>query len=98
MEIVKLALTVAEYFKEFLDDLITEAFDPQAEGDTPTLFSVTEQETLAVNVELVPTQDILAHYEFLGRVLGKSMYESYLGRATVLLAILKSATWQTEFP
>jgi hypothetical protein len=78
MEIVKLALTVAEYFKEFLDDLITEAFDPQAEGDTPTLFSVTEQETLAVNVELVPTQDILAHYEFLGRVLGKSMYESIL--------------------
>lgn len=65
-------------FKEFLDDLITEAFDPQAEGDTPTLFSVTEQETLAVNMELVPTQDILAHYEFLGRVLGKSMYESVL--------------------
>ena len=65
-------------FKEFLDDLITEAFDPQAEGDTPTLFCVTEQETLAVNMELVPTQDILAHYEFLGRVLGKSMYESVL--------------------
>ena len=65
-------------FKEFLDDLIKEAFDPKAEGGTPRLFSVTPLETLAVNMELEAKKDILSHYEFLGRVLGKSVYESIL--------------------
>lgn len=72
-------------FKEFLDDLIKEAFDPQAkEGvdDAPPsrspLFAVTPTQTLAVNIDAGRDQETLAHYEFLGRVLGKAVYESIL--------------------
>jgi ubiquitin-protein ligase E3 C len=65
-------------FKEFLDDLIKEAFSPQDKQNIPSLFSVTPMETLAINIELPATKDNLAHYEFMGRVLGKSVYESIL--------------------
>ena len=65
-------------FKEFLDDLIKVAFDPNTSEDIPKLFTVTPMDTLAVNVDLPPAQETLRHYEFLGRVLGKAMYESIL--------------------
>lgn len=78
-------------FKEFLDDLIKEAFDPSGGGTgrrgdgPPALFTETPLQTLRVNVELADDEDaarwspqILSHYEFLGRVLGKAVYESIL--------------------
>lgn len=69
-------------FKEFLDDLISEAFNPDAgSGEVSPrrpLFAVSPTETLAVNVDAGRDQAILSHYEFVGRVLGKSVYESIL--------------------
>ncbi|GAX14218.1 ubiquitin-protein ligase E3 C [Fistulifera solaris] len=66
-------------FKEFIDDLIKDAFlRPQGSTATHQLFSVTQQQTLAVNTSLVVDQKILDQYEFLGRVLGKAVYESIL--------------------
>jgi len=66
-------------FKEFLDDLIKEAFDPsQHKTGAPTLFSVTPSETLAVSMATAQSEEALPHYEFLGRVLGKAVYESIL--------------------
>jgi ubiquitin-protein ligase E3 C len=67
-------------FKEFLDDLIKEAFDPsqQKTKGAPALFSVTPAETLAVNMATAQSEEALPHYEFLGRVLGKAVYESIL--------------------
>lgn len=64
-------------FKEFLDHLIKEAFDPNAEHEMH-LFTITPLQTLAVNMETVDQKEILTHYEFLGRVLGKAVYESIL--------------------
>jgi ubiquitin-protein ligase E3 C len=74
-------------FKEFLDDLIRDAFLPETvrgesvEGDDddtvmethPDFFSVTPLQTLTVNTAL-DENDSLSHYEFLGRVLGKAVY------------------------
>ncbi|GAX28859.1 ubiquitin-protein ligase E3 C [Fistulifera solaris] len=66
-------------FKEFIDDLIKDAFlRPQGSTATHQLFSVTPQQTLAVNTSLAVDQTILDQYEFLGRVLGKAVYESIL--------------------
>ena len=66
-------------FKEFIDDLIKEAFDPsQHKTGAPTLFSVTPSEMLAVNMATLQSQEALPHYEFLGNVLGKAVYESIL--------------------
>lgn len=94
-------------FKEFIDDLITDAFavkapDTQSKesigrttnedvstsrssiGNThaPRLFTTTPLETLAINTNLFYTrkdmEELLPHYEFLGRVLGKAVYESIL--------------------
>lgn len=65
-------------FKEFLDDLIKEAFHSDVQAEVPLLFAETPMHTLAVNVDLLPEKDTLSHYEFLGRVLGKSVYESIL--------------------
>jgi ubiquitin-protein ligase E3 C len=77
-------------FKEFLDDLIKDAFLPQTtreENDSdedsvpsihPDFFSVTPLQTLKVNTMLDGNSAILSHYEFLGRVLGKAIYESIL--------------------
>ena len=64
-------------FKEFLDDLIKEAFDPDSDRNT-TLFTITPLQTLTVNMETTDQNDVLRHYEFLGRVLGKAIYESIL--------------------
>eukprot|EP00550_Attheya_septentrionalis_P004711 CAMPEP_0198293348 /NCGR_PEP_ID=MMETSP1449-20131203/16620_1 /TAXON_ID=420275 /ORGANISM="Attheya septentrionalis, Strain CCMP2084" /LENGTH=1294 /DNA_ID=CAMNT_0043992895 /DNA_START=157 /DNA_END=4041 /DNA_ORIENTATION=- len=74
-------------FKEFLDDLIKEAFDPKNAEDKsknapPPLFVVSPIEALYVNTGAESTHgrnnNILTHYEFLGRVLGKAVYESIL--------------------
>lgn len=92
-------------FKEFIDDLITDAFvghlsDSQNKGPqenanagstnsgsidtsrTPRLFTATPLETLTINTNIFYTrrdlEALLPHYEFLGRVLGKAVYESIL--------------------
>jgi len=82
-------------FKEFLDDLIKEAFDPQAEeginnaaSSRSPLFTVTPTQTLAVNIDAGRDQETLAHYEFLGRVLGKAVYESILVETQFCLPFL----------
>mmetsp|Transcript_8479 Transcript_8479/g.20805 ORF Transcript_8479/g.20805 Transcript_8479/m.20805 type:complete len:1204 (+) Transcript_8479:111-3722(+) len=70
-------------FKEFLDDLIKDGFastnDDKTKGDVPRLFSITtKQQQLSINFDLVEDEKMLVHYEFLGRVLGKALYESIL--------------------
>jgi len=67
-------------FKEFLDDLIKDAFDPEAERVSAfhPLFNATPLQTLRVNDGLRTSREVLSHYEFLGRVLGKAVYESIL--------------------
>mmetsp|Transcript_2530 Transcript_2530/g.5561 ORF Transcript_2530/g.5561 Transcript_2530/m.5561 type:complete len:1509 (-) Transcript_2530:253-4779(-) len=77
-------------FKEFLDDLIKDAFLPKSlknddgeesqnnGGRVIDFFSVTPLQTLQVNLSTDGNTDVLPHYEFLGRVLGKAIYESIL--------------------
>ena len=70
-------------FKEFLDDLIKDGFaarsDDENEGGAPQLFSITPiQQQLTMNLDLTEDRNMLVHYEFLGRVLGKAVYESIL--------------------
>jgi len=65
-------------FKEFIDDLIRDAFAAEDSTAAYQLFSVTPLETLKVNSDLPPDNGLLIHYEFLGRVLGKAVYESIL--------------------
>jgi ubiquitin-protein ligase E3 C len=72
-------------FKEFLDDLVKDAFSPNAEAASSStassslpLFSVTSLETLAVNLDYSNRPDLLSHYEFLGRAIGKAVYEGIL--------------------
>ncbi|OEU13784.1 hypothetical protein FRACYDRAFT_188538 [Fragilariopsis cylindrus CCMP1102] len=70
-------------FKEFLDDLIKDGFasrnDDETDGGAPQLFSITpKQQQLTMNFDLVDDTSMLVHYEFLGRVLGKAVYESIL--------------------
>lgn len=66
-------------FKEFLDDLIKNAFDPDADhGLKSPLFVENPLQTLSINTRLKPTSQILQHYQFLGLVLGKAVYESIL--------------------
>lgn len=58
-------------FKEFMECLVKEGFDPNA-----GLFRATSDNRLYPNPQaqlLVP--DALAYFEFLGRMLGKAMYE-----------------------
>lgn len=58
-------------FKEFMECLVKEGFDPNA-----GLFKATSDNRLYPNPSaqaLVP--DALAYFEFLGRMLGKAMYE-----------------------
>ena len=59
-------------FKEFLDDLVREAFRPNRDV---ALFEVSDLETLYVSPG---TTHLQSHYTFLGRVLGKAVYESIL--------------------
>lgn len=70
-------------FKEFLDDLIRDGFasrnDDETEDGAPQLFSITmKQQQLTMNLDLIEDSNMLVHYEFLGRVLGKAVYESIL--------------------
>lgn len=79
-------------FKEFLDDLIKDAFlpatvkessgemddDDSVEEIHPDFFTVTPLQTLKVNTELDGNESMLVHYEFLGRVLGKAIYGEQL--------------------
>lgn len=67
-------------FKEFLDDLIKDGFASRNEEErgaagmgAPPLFSVTPLQTLAVNFGISDNEQMLEHYEFLGRVLGKAV-------------------------
>jgi ubiquitin-protein ligase E3 C len=65
-------------FKEFIDDLIKDAFQPDTDSHEQ-LFSVTPLQTLTVSSDVTPDDvTMLSHYEFLGRVLGKAVYESIL--------------------
>lgn len=66
-------------FKEFIDDLIKDAFSIGDESTSSRrFFSVTPLQTLTVNTDMLFDQSLLSHYEFLGRVLGKAVYESIL--------------------
>lgn len=57
-------------FREFLDDLIKDGFHPEKKhGHMGPLFTVSPLQTLSVNTNLEPTQEILNNFEFLGRVL-----------------------------
>ena len=61
-------------FKEFVDDLVKEAFD----ADQPLkLVRTTDDLLLFLNPDVSAT-DNFKHFEFLGRVLGKAVYESIL--------------------
>ena len=66
--------------KEFIDDLIKDAFETDSSATTALhqLFSVTPLETLAVNTDYATNMSLLPHYEFLGRAVGKAVYESIL--------------------
>jgi len=80
-------------FKEFLDDLIKDGFaaksDNEKEGSAPQLFSVTpKQQQLSMNLDLTDDKNMLVHYEFLGRVLGKAVYESILVEPQFCLPVL----------
>jgi ubiquitin-protein ligase E3 C len=65
-------------FKEFIDDLIKDAFSVGLSTRSYSLFTETPFQTLMVNTNLLDEVDVLSHYEFLGRVLGKAVYESIL--------------------
>ena len=66
-------------FKEFLDDLVKDAFSlEQSATSTLPLFTVTSLETLAINLDYANRPDLLSHYEFLGRAIGKAVYEGIL--------------------
>jgi ubiquitin-protein ligase E3 C len=82
-------------FKEFVDDLIKDAFS----GENTTsrrLFSVTPLQTLAVNTRLPANASLLDHYEFLGRVLGKAVYESILVEPQFCLPFLNQLLGKTN--
>eukprot|EP00529_Nitzschia_sp_RCC80_P008711 CAMPEP_0113504138 /NCGR_PEP_ID=MMETSP0014_2-20120614/34557_1 /TAXON_ID=2857 /ORGANISM="Nitzschia sp." /LENGTH=1177 /DNA_ID=CAMNT_0000399231 /DNA_START=113 /DNA_END=3643 /DNA_ORIENTATION=- /assembly_acc=CAM_ASM_000159 len=96
-------------FKEFLDDLIKDAFSPvpptnaDDDGNTnavktgPQLFVETPVQTLTVNLSLT-SHDLrtLAHYSFLGRVLGKAVYESILVEPQFALPFLNQCLGKTN--
>lgn len=74
---------------EFLDDLIKDAFLPRSlknddgeesqynGGREIDFFSVTPLQTLQVNLSTDGNTNVLPHYEFLGRVLGKAIYGKF---------------------
>jgi ubiquitin-protein ligase E3 C len=66
-------------FREFIDDLIHEAFLEEGAGHhRPKLFTVTPHQTLMINTDIEVSELNLTRFEFLGRVLGKALYESIL--------------------
>jgi ubiquitin-protein ligase E3 C len=83
-------------FKEFIDDLIKDAFSVGATTAKHNLFSATPYQTLTVNVELLNDSTLLPHYEFLGRVLGKAVYESILVEAQFCLPFLNQILGKTN--
>jgi len=87
-------------FKEFIDDLLKEAFSPETEdgttNDRPRLFTVTSLQTLAVNPGLTRDPDLLPHYEFLGRATGKAVYESILVEPQFCLPFLNQLLGKTN--
>lgn len=71
-------------FKEFMECLVKEGFDPNA-----GLFKPTSDNRLYPNPAapgLVP--NALAYFEFLGRMLGKAMYEVQLALAKFLVSAM----------
>lgn len=83
-------------FKEFLDDLIKHAFDPTNTLDRfrDPLFLESPLQTLAVNTSLAVSSHMLTHYQFLGRVLGKAVYESILVEPQFCLPLLNQLLGQ----
>jgi ubiquitin-protein ligase E3 C len=75
-------------FKEFIDDLIKDAFSVGETTANQNLFAATPYQTLAVNTDVLDDPTLLQHYEFLGRVLGKAVYESILVEAQFCLPFL----------
>ena len=83
-------------FKEFIDDLIKDAFSVGVTTAQHNLFSATPYQTLTVNTELLNDETLLSHYEFLGRVLGKAVYESILVEAQFCLPFLNQILGKTN--
>lgn len=84
-------------FKEFIDDLIKDAFLHSDGSTSPRrLFSVSPQEMLVVNPELSDDLNLLSDYEFLGRVLGKAVYESILVEPQFCLPFLNQLLGKTN--
>lgn len=87
-------------FKEFLDDLIKDGFGSKngnADDDgSPQLFTITPMQTLTVNLDLTEDKAMLVHYEFLGRVLGKAVYESILVEPQFCLPFLNQILGKTN--
>ena len=83
-------------FKEFIDDLIKDAFSVGETTAKQNLFSATPYQTLTVNTELLNNPTLLPHYEFLGRVLGKAVYESILVEAQFCLPFLNQILGRTN--
>ncbi len=85
-------------FKEFLDDLIKNAFDPtnaiERCGINEPLFVESSLQTLSVNTNLMKSPLTLEHYKFLGRVLGKAVYESILVEPQFCLPLLNQLLGQ----
>lgn len=82
-------------FKEFVDDLIKDAFSLDAKANdapsaTPRLFTVTPLQTLTVDSSSTQDAKLLQNYEFLGRVLGKAVYESILVEPQFCLPFLNT--------
>lgn len=73
-------------FKEFLDALTKRAFDPAY-----ALFRVTPDQLLYPNPLscLAAGEDHLRHFEFIGRILGKALYESILVQPQFALFFLQ---------
>lgn len=83
-------------FKEFIDDLIHDAFSLEESTSAYRLFTVTSLQTLTVNEELMDDPTLLPHYEFLGRVLGKAVYESILVEPQFCLPFLNQLLGKTN--
>ena len=85
-------------FKEFLDDLIKNAFDPtdthERDALDGPLFVESPLQTLAVNTKMKVSSQMLSHYQFLGRVLGKAVYESILVEPQFCLPLLNQLLGQ----
>eukprot|EP00934_Nitzschia_sp_Nitz4_P007962 Nitzschia sp. Nitz4//scaffold40_size135432//76414//79359//NITZ4_003250-RA/size135432-processed-gene-0.43-mRNA-1//1//CDS//3329551237//7952//frame0 len=85
-------------FKEFLDDLIKEAFSAKqgSESSSPPLFTATPNETLAVNLDVAGDESLLEHYAFVGRVLAKAVYEGILVEPQFCLPFLNLLLGKTN--